>query len=301
MPSESIDLAYLDPPFNKRRVFTASSGSQAEGAVFRDFFRAEMIEDEYFDLIRRHHPLLYRYLESIRSLGHNSNYFYLYYMGVRLLEIHRVLRQSGSLYLHCDAGVSAYLKLLLDYIFGAEHFRSEIIWWYRKFGRGDRNFKKNHDTILYYAKDAKQVFFQPLFEEFSPRTQKDKYKRVLRAGRWIQDKCTPMQSVRKSKGVALSNTWEIPFLHSQSKERLGYPTQKPLALLDRIIQASTRVGDFVLDPFCGCATTCISAERLDRQWMGIDVAPQSFELLQLRLQKEATASKKVISQCILLR
>ena len=299
--TRSIDLIYIDPPFNKKKVFSAPKGSPAEGASFRDIFRAEETSTEVLSSIQAHQPILSQYLRGIQQIGHSSNYAYLCYMSTRLIEIHRILKDTGSLYLHCDPSMSAYLRLLLDCIFGEEHFRNEIIWWYRKFGHASKNFKKNHDILLYYSKNHPQVFFNPLFEDFSPNTQIDKYKRILKKGRWIQDKSTPMSSIRKQQGVAMSNTWEIPFLHSQSKERLGYPTQKPLALLNRIIKASSRRGELVLDPFCGCATTCISAERLERQWIGIDLSPQTFDLAKLRLNKEVESLHQSFSSPLYFR
>ena len=284
--SSTVDLIYLDPPFNKKKSFSAPVGSSAEGASFSDVFRKEDVKEEWIKTVEEDNEQLRKFLLGIKDWGNTYNFAYLAYMAIRLLEMHRILKDTGSIYLHCDPTMSHYLKLLLDCVFGEQNFRSEIVWWYRKFGRGGTNFKKNHDIILYYVKNREQVLFNELFEGFSPRTQKDKYKRVQVDGKWKQDKSTLMKEVRKEEGVPLSNTWEISFVHSQSKERTGYPTQKPLALLERIIQASSNEGDLIFDPFCGCATTCIAAEKLGRKWVGIDVSIKAYELVQKRLRKE---------------
>ncbi len=209
-------------------------------------------------------------------------------MAIRLIELHRILKPTGSIYFHCDQTMSHYIKILMDVIFGEEHFRNEIIWYYRKFGQAGNNFKKNHDVLLWYSK-SNQYQYHKQYEDFSPKTQKDKYKRILVDGRWVQDKNTLMADVRAVDGVAMGNVWEISFINSQSKERVGYPTQKPLALLRRIIQANSNPDDIVLDPFCGCATSCVAAEQLGRQWVGIDISEQAYTVAQERFANEVEA------------
>ena len=319
--SDAIDLIYLDPPFNtKQEQSSTIKGEKAEKIqtfihnfntqlnkdrrlfpdelVWKDEYAAPQFKDkwgtdkdlDYSDVWLNElkgHEQLYDFLRYIGVYLGNSYYSYLAFIAIRLVEMHRVLKPTGSLYLHCDSKVGHYLKLLLDIIFGADNFRNEVVWWYRKFGQGGKNFKKNHDTLFYYVKDKDHASFNELFEAFSPRTQKDRYKRVVIDGKWKQDKSIPMTKVRREDGVPLSNTWELPFIHSQAKERVGYPTQKPLALLERIIKASSNEGDVVLDPFCGSATTCVAAEKLGRRWIGIDVLEVSYMLSIYRLFKEA--------------
>ena len=207
---------------------------------------------------------------------------YLKFMEARVVECRRVLKDTGSLYLHCDSKASHYLKVMLDSVFGIDNFRNEIVWFYRKFGQGGKNFKQNHDIILYYA--TKECAFNRLYEDFSPKTVKPKYKRVMVDGKWVEDKDTLMDSVRTHDGVAMGNVWEISFINSQAKERLGYPTQKPLALYERMIQASSNQGDIVLDPFAGSGTTLDAAESLGRKWIGIDVGDEAIEIIQTRLR-----------------
>ena len=293
--SNCIDLIYLDPPFNKNKEFTAPIGTSSEGASFKDWFREEDVKDEWLQEFKEDYDGLYKFLNNIKELSNITtsknnkhylyNYCYLCYMAIRLIEMRRILKDKGSIYLHCDSTMSHYIKILMDIIFGEKNFRNEIIWWYRKFGKGDSNYKKNHDIILYYKKGS-NCFFKIQYDAFSPKTIKDKYKRVLKNGKWIQDKNVPMKNVRKYDGVPMGNTWEISFVHSQSKETTGYPTQKPLALLERIIKASSNEGDIILDPFCGCATTCIASEKLNRQWAGIDISVKAYELVKERLEKE---------------
>ena len=284
--NDTVDLIYLDPPFNKKKQFTSPVGSSAEGANFKDYWRLEDIKSTWIETLKKQHPKVSNFLSTTSDIAHKSNKYYLIYMAIRLVEMHRILKDTGSIYLHSDPTMSHYLKLLLDCIFGHQNFRSEIVWFYRKFSGATKNFKQNHDIILYYSYSDSCVFNKQ-FEAFSPKTVKDKYKRVLKDGKWIQEKSTPMDSVRSTNGVPMGNVWEISFIHSQAKERVGYPTQKPLELLERVIKVSTNEGAFVLDPFCGCATTCIAAERLNRQWVGIDVSKQTFDLVKIRLNQEA--------------
>ena len=298
MKDASIDLIYLDPPFNSRANYDliyAQDKGAAQSEAFSDMWYWDYRSEKLYKSIvenasGQQTEKSLRTVEGLyRALGECGILSYLLYMQVRLLEMRRLLKDRGSLYLHCDSTASHFLKIVLDSIFGATHFRSEIVWWYRKFGRGGTNFKKNHDTILYYAKNREQVLFNELFEDFSPRTKKDKYKRVQVDGKWKQDKSTPMKEVRKEEGVPLSNTWEISFVHSQSKERLGYATQKPFQLLERIVRASSCEGDTVMDPFCGCGTTVDAAQYLGRNWIGIELSYLAVETTQRRLEDRYAA------------
>ena len=280
LESETVDLIYLDPPFNSKAIYKGAMGSKAEKQQFKDTWRMSNINKDELKDLKMYAPDIHSLISILGGANGESWHAYLTFMAVRLLEMRRLLKDTGSIYLHCDSTMAAPLKLLMDFIFGMQNFRSEIVWWYRKFGRGGKNFKKNHDTILYYGRENLKTQFNRLYEDFSPRTVKDVYKRILVDGKWVQKKDEFMQ--REHDGVAMSNTWEIGFVHSQSKERTGWKTQKPLALLKRIILASSNKGDLVLDPFCGCATACVAAEEEGRAWIGIDMDKQCAKIMKTR-------------------
>ena len=281
--SECIDLIYLDPPFNKNKKFTAPIGSSAEGAEFSDIFREEDVKDEWLVTIKEDHPELYHYLNGIKGVGYSYNFAYLAYMAIRLLECHRVLKQTGTLYLHCDPTMSHYLKSLMDCIFGEDTFRNEIIWSYQRWTGATRHFQRMHDVILFYAGGGKEVTFNQLMEPYSAKSQH----KGSRRSKVVDGSLEQTYTGDTTREKAMRDVWEISYLNSQSKERTGYPTQKPIALLRRILMASTNEGDLVLDPFCGCATTCVAAEQLGRQWIGIDVSIKAYELVKERLTREA--------------
>ena len=257
-----IDLIYLDPPFNKKKVFTAPLGSSAEGAAFSDIFKAKDIKDEWVKSIEYENPELHACLAGVKTFSNQYNYCYLVYMAIRIIECHRILKDRGSLYLHCDPTMSHYLKIVMDCVFGEKQFRNEIVWCYKFGGSSRKQFARKHDVILYYSKLDNWVFNEQLMREFETDSN------------WGQRK----------DGKLLTDWWYIPTLNTMAKERTGYPTQKPLALLERIITASSNKGDMVLDPFCGCATTCVAAEKLGRQWLGVDVSHRAYELVNQRLE-----------------
>jgi len=281
--SGCIDLIYLDPPFNKNKRFTAPIGSSAEGTEFDDIFREEDVKDEWLVTIKEDQPELYHYLNGIQGVGNSYNFAYLAYMAIRLLECHRLLKETGSIYFHCDPTMSHYLKTLMDCVFGEGNFRNEIVWCYRKWSVSAGQFVRNHDIVLFYAGEGRT--FNPQFIDPSPGTMKrwkgKRQQAVFEHG---------VRLATSSDEKALSpcpDWWEISILNPNAKERTGYPTQKPLALLKRVIAASSNDGEMVLDPFCGCATTCVAAEHLGRQWIGIDVSIKAYELVNKRLTQEA--------------
>ena len=301
--SDCIDLIYADPPFNKKKTFTAPVGSSAEGASFSDIFREKDIKEEWLKDIEEDHYAIHKLLSAVKDIEGKSsyNFCYLAYMAVRLMECHRILKETGSLYLHCDPTMSHYLKLLLDSIFGEKNFRNEIIWHYpNRFSRLGNFFSFMNDNLFFYSKTNNYVFSN-MPTAPSTRTLKS-YQRgwdtpgdallvydenkAQRKIREYQEKNKRIKYI-KPKQVNMGNVWsDINIINSQAKERTGYPTQKPLALLERIIRASSNEGDMVLDPFCGCATTCVAAERLKRKWIGIDVSVKAYELVKERLGKE---------------
>ena len=272
--SDCTDLVYLDPPFNKKKTFTAPIGSSAEGAEFSDIFREEDIKDEWVESIEFENPELHEYLKGIKSFSNSYNYCYLVYMAVRLIECRRVLKDTGSLYLHCDPTMSHYLKIMMDCVFGEDNFRNEIAWLYKTGGTGKKWFGRKHDVILFYSKKSKYTF----------NPQKEKSYLAHSYG------FSNIEIHHDNQGphtfVAARDYWDIPALRGNQPETTGYPTQKPVALLERIIKASSNEGDTVLDPFCGCATTCVAAEKLGRKWIGVDLSDKTYDWAKKRLQKE---------------
>ena len=284
MDSDSVDLIYLDPPFNKKKTFAAPIGSKAEGASFKDYWAEEDTKDEWIGLIADEHPVLHDFLEGITRVGDKSNKYYLVYMAVRLLELKRILKPTGSVYLHCDPTMSHYLKLLMDCTLGANHFQNEIIWHYDYGARGKGRYGKKHDVIFWYSKTEDYIFNRDsILVPFASKMTEWRYTKGGQAGKEMP------------KGKVPSDVWDIK-LNAMSSERLGYPTQKPVELLKRIINGSTSEKDMVLDPFCGCATTCVAAEQLGRQWIGIDVSPRAFDLVKPRLNKEVADGEDLLKR-----
>ena len=297
LDAESVDLIYLDPPFNSNQDFAAPIGSEAAGAAFKDTWTlSDVNEAEHGELADRE-PALYAAIHAAESTHGRSMKSYLIMMGLRMLEMRRVLKNTGSIYLHCDPTASHYLKLMMDAVFGKGNFRNEIAWHYSGWNaRLSKSFSSRHDVILFYGKSNKQKFNSYAMdwesEEEYIRVRRQKV-RVDDTGRkYVLSDGGAGTRVRRyleeamAYGKPVDDVWDIPKLNNSSKEHLGYPTQKPLALLERIIKASSNQGDVVLDPFCGCATTCIAAEKLGRQWVGIDISSKAVELVRLRLERE---------------
>lgn len=278
--SASVDLIYMDPPFNKKKLFTAPIGSSAEGASFKDWFNEQDIKADWLVSIAQDNEKLFAFLNGVKKMeGKTSyNFCYLAYISMRLIECHRILKPTGSLYLHCDPTMSHYLKIVLDCIFQEANFQNEIIWNYFMGGKSTRFFARKHDVIFFYAKNANWYFKIPLVKrhlDFKPTLKDTSQDGVLThddLGYWSKVKCP--------------DVWSIKSVFNMSKEYVGYPTQKPVKLLERIISASCPEKGIVLDPFCGCATACIVAEQLNRQWIGIDISVKAYELVKARLAKE---------------
>ena len=337
LDTESVDLIYLDPPFNSNRTYSAPIGSEAAGAAFKDTWTLSDVDNAWHGEIAEREPALYQAIHTSELTHGKGMKSYLIMLGVRLLEMKRVLKDTGSIYLHCDQTASHYIKLLMDSVFGKNSFKNEIVW---NSATGVKNnvkarFGRGHDTILFYGmpKSEFNVQYTPLSEEYlkSHYSQKDENGRLfqpgdlnapgnsghyyeflgvtknwrmteeqahqwLKEGRIIHQSITPGSRSKiprykryadESKGrPALDNWTDIGALNPQAKEFIGYPTQKPTPLLHRIIKASSNQGDIVLDPFCGCATTCVAAEQLSREWIGIDISPKATELVRNRLEKE---------------
>lgn len=341
--SESVDLIYLDPPFNSSRsynvLFKDESGNEAEAQItaFEDTWHwGDDAERTYHDLIQNGPAHVAKMISALRDfIGNNQMMAYLVMMTTRLIELHRVLRTTGSIYLHCDPTASHYLKIVLDAIFGVQNFRNEI-YWKRKYGRTGpiKRFGTVCDVILYYTK-SDQYTFNTQFGESNPEYIEKMFRFVESDGRryridnlaspnprpnlmyeykgykppakgwaiskekmeqWDKDgrlyfpksingRIQRKRYLDEVKGEEIQSLWDdILPIGSQAQERLGYPTQKPIALLERIIDASSNPGDVLLDPFCGCGTAIAAAHKLNRRWIGIDVTHLSISLMKYRLK-----------------
>ena len=288
---ESVDLIYLDPPFNSHAsynlLFKTPKGhdSTAQIEAFDDTWHwGEQAEQEFAELLHQSNTSVSEMMQALRRfLGENDMMAYLTMMCNRLLELHRVLNPSGSLYLHCDPTASHYLKIVLDGVFDKENFRNEVIWSYKKWAVAEKKFSRNHDVIFFYAK-SNEARFNVLLQPRAASTLKRFGNKKIVSGHDENGVRTPSITLDEdSSGVKMSDVWEIPIIAPSSSERLGYPTQKPLALLERIIAASSNEGGIVLDPFCGCGTAVHAAEKLKRQWVGIDITHLAIALIEKRM------------------
>lgn len=297
-----MDLIYLDPPFNSKRDYNIPLGGKAQANVFQDTWVWSQTQDESLAFVARE-PALYGQLQLLLQFaggGHIAGggglVAYLAYMAARLFACRLALKETGSLYLHCDPTAGHYLKLLLDAIFGSRNFRNEIVWCYKGPGRAKRHFPRKHDTLQFYAAGADNVFNPddiriPYSEATLSRRQ---YREVSGSGgKGIKFKGAPIAHYQS--GRVPGDWWDdIPSGGQISRnERLGYPTQKPLALLERIIRASSNEGDLVLDPFCGCGTAVEAAQTLGRRWIGIDVEPLAVDLMARRLRERCGVEPRI--------
>ena len=359
MNSKSVDLIYLDPPFNSNRDYAAPIGSEAAGAAFKDTWTLDDVDVAWIGLIAEQEPAIASIVESAGLANGRGMQAYLTMMSVRLLEMRRVLKPTGSIYLHCDPTASHYLKLVMDCVFGRKNFNNEIAWKRTSSHSDAKRFASVSDRLLFYAYESATWHTQyiPLEGGYVSRDYRHKDHRgafqqdnltgpglsdgesgepwcgfdpgksgrcwsVPKSGayaRWIEAQFIPgyraMKGVHErlsalesaglihwrstgtprlkrylsaSKGEAVSDLIvDIQNVNNRSKEYVSYPTQKPLALLERIIKASSNEGDVVLDPFCGCATALVSAEKLNRQWIGIDLSALAVKLVLSRLQQAA--------------
>ncbi|APD10199.1 MULTISPECIES: DNA methyltransferase [Thermus] len=364
IPDESVDLIYLDPPFNSKADYNVifrehtGKGPGAQIKAFEDTWSWGMESEQALQEVVAKHGRLGEFLDFlVRFLGKNDLSAYLVMMAVRLLELHRVLKPTGSLYLHCDPTASHYLKVILDQIFGPKNFRNEVVWKRTSAHSSAKRWGPVHDTLLFYTK-GEEYTWNVVYENYEERYMEDEYDYQDAKGRYALKDLTgagaskgdsgkpwrgidpgvknrhwavpskdklpswltppddwddlPVQErldfldregliywpsrgvmprfkkyLDTAKGVPIRDVvTDIPPLGHHSKERLGYPTQKPLVLLERIIQASSNPGDVVLDPFCGCGTALAAAEKLGRRWIGIDITHLAITLIQARLRRD---------------
>ena len=291
--NEWVDIAYADPPFNSKTNYnqlyrvetdTHSSTRNASLKAFEDTWTWSATAVERVQRIKNApaHPA-YKAITGLHLiLGDSGMMAYLSYMAERLVEIHRLLKPTGSLYLHCDNTAGPHLKMLLDDIFGPKQFRNAIRWCYSNSGRSKRFFVKKHDTIFLYTK-TDEAYWGDYRVPISDKYLASHYRHVDEQGRrcFIRTNAGKTRIYYPEDGMTCNDWWaDIPSLNSVAKERLGYPTQKPVALLERIIAASSREGDIVLDPFCGCGTTVVAADNLKRQWVGVDINPMALDIIK---------------------
>ncbi|MDR0747419.1 MAG: hypothetical protein LBE89_05950 [Helicobacteraceae bacterium] len=252
----SVDLVYLDPPF-----FTQAK------QVLKD----KNLKEYSFD-------------DTWKDIGEYKSF-----MKARIGRCREVLKDTGSIFLHCDKTASHHLRVILDEVFGADNFQSEIIWSYKRWSNAKKGLLNSHQVIFFYSK-SDDFTFNPLFTDYSETTNIDQIfqkRKRDKNGKTIYQKNDngERELVEQKRGVPLSDVWEIPYLNPKAKERVGYPTQKPILLLERIIEIASNQGDTVLDPFCGSGTTLVAAKLLGRNYIGIDNSPDAVELSRKRLEK----------------
>lgn len=263
---ESIDVIYLDPPFFTQKKHSLQSRLNDETFSFED--KWESLEE------------------------------YLSFIKIRLLKCKEKLQDTGSIFLHCDKMASHYLKVLLDEVFGIDNFQSEIIWSYKRWSNSKKGLLNAHQVIFFYSKSSR-FKFNTLYGEYSKTTNLDQiFQKRSRDSNgkstYKKDDNGAVELDHDKKGVPLSDVWEIPFLNPKAKERVGYPTQKPILLLERILKISTNPGDIVLDPFCGSGTTLITAKLLGREYIGIDISNEAIQLTKQRLENPVKTTSQLV-------
>ena len=306
MNSATVDLIYLDPPFNSNANYAAPIGSAAAGAEFKDSWTLSDIDVEWINLIAEKHPALHRILLAVMT---NSDKSYLVYMAVRLLEMHRILKPTGCIYLHCDTTMSHWLKIVMDGIFGRNRFLNEVVWLYEGRQLSKKRYNRKHDCLLFYAKDKNPTFnwravADPLKESsrealhrFTDETGRPYLLRYKDGGGFAPKDMEGSNEVyRQYPSDSVPPKDWVFFDYARKKERTGYPTQKPLALLRWLIKASSNEGDMVFDPFCGCATTLAAADSLKRDWVGIDISEKAAELIVHRIEDQQGLWRKIIAR-----
>ena len=357
MDSESVDLIYADPPFNSNKDYAAPIGSEAAGAAFKDTWTLSDIDVAWLGIIADHHPGLYKVVEAAGVAHGKSMQSYLCMMAIRLLEMRRLLKPTGSIYLHCDDTAAHWLRALMEVVFGRRAFRNEVVWKRVSNHNDAGRFGRTADRILFYGADIDRTAVRvPLTDnnvvsKYRHTDSRGRYRtgditgsgvRYGEAGEpwrgwnptdigrhwsvprtgdyaaWIEENLIPeyrnesgirarldilhkadlvvftsngtpelKRYLAASPGQVPPDVWsDVRPINARANERLGYPTQKPIALLDRIISASSNPGDTVFDPFCGCATALVSAEKNGRQWVGIDISPMAVRLVRHRLYRE---------------
>lgn len=317
MNSETVDLIYLDPPFKKQKSFGSKMSSDtakrlldyleicekgrdrkfAKEALsyitslrdkdeniimrFNDAWKLDSKKSAQLEKLKADYQEIYNFINAVPEDDMRA---YLIFMSVRIVEMKRILKDSGSIYLHCDYDANSYIRVLMDLVFGRKSFKNEIVWHYTGGGRSKSYFSRKSDTIYWYVKGNSWVF--NLDEIRVPYKESSGY-----AKGGIKSKSGKVY-LPNPLGTPVDNVWDIPILNPMGKERIGYPTQKPLILLERIIKASSNEDDLIFDPFAGCATAVDAAYNLNRQWVACDLSPMSVILLRLRLEGPGLLDKR---------
>jgi len=267
LKKDEVDLIYLDPPFFTQRTHSLTSKKGEK----------------------------YSFDDSWKNILEYKNY-----IQERLVECKRVLKETGSIFLHCDKSASHYLRIALDAVFGYENFQSEIIWSYRRWSNSKKGLLNSHQVIFFYSK-AKNFKFNQKYEDYSPSTnldqifqerQKDKNGKTV----YKKDQNGEVVLNQNKKGVPLGDVWDIPYLNPKAKERVGYPTQKPILLLERIIELVTDENDIVLDPFCGSGTTLVASKILNRKYLGFDKSREAVNLSKKRLESPIKTESRLLKK-----
>ena len=279
MNSRTVDLIYLDPPFNSKKQYKAPIGTKAEGQKFDDTWKWTDLDDGWLSEIDSRNEVLSTVIRAGRLTQGNGTAAYLTMMGIRLLELHRVLKPTGSIYLHCDGTANSYLRLCMDAVFGHKNYRNEIAWCYTGPSNTKRWFPRKKDSLLFFVKSEATTF-----NADAVRIPYTKLKTGKTSGIFKQEaKLDPAGKVPED--YWLEKRDGMTPVGRVKTERTGWATQKPLTLLQRIIQASSNPGDVVLDPFAGCATCCVAAEIEGRQWVGIEACEEATNIVRGRLDE----------------
>ena len=263
----AIDLVYLDPPFFTQKVQKSKTRDNTQEYRFSDTWTN---------------------IEEYRA-----------FLKLRIEECRRALRDTGSMFVHCDSSATHHIRLILDEVFGTDNFQSEIIWAYRRWSNAKRGLLNAHQTIYFYSKSDK-FKFNTIHTDYSPTTNIDQILQERERDEYGKSAYRKDQQGRtvlgkEKKGVPLSNVWEIPYLNPKAIERTGYPTQKPVLLLEKIIEIATGKGDVVLDPMCGSGTTLVAAALLERHWIGIDREPGAIALARARLDSPQKTVSRLLA------
>lgn len=268
MKADIVDLIYFDPPFFTQRKHILSNKNNSKTYEFDDKY--DSLED------------------------------YLYLIESALIECKRILKSTGSVFLHCDKTASHHIRVVLDKIFDKENFQSEIIWSYKRWSNSKKGLLNSHQVIFFYSK-SENFKFKILYTDYSPTTNLDQILQDRERdgnGKSVYKKDQNGNVIigKEKKGVPLSDVWEIPYLNPKAKERTGYPTQKPVLLLNQILNITTDEGDLVLDPFCGSGTTCVSAKSLNRNFIGIDISQDAVDLANSRLDEMIISESNLLAK-----
>lgn len=270
LKSDQIDLIYFDPPFYTQKTHSLKTRNNSKTFEFDDKFNSL---EEYLSLI-----------ENV------------------LVQCKRVLKNTGSLFLHCDKTASHHIRVTLDKVFGPENFQSEIIWFYKRWSNSKKGLLNSHQIIFFYSK-TKDFKFKTIYSDYSATTNvdqilQDRARNENRKSVYKKDENGNIVLGKEKKGVPLSDVWEIPYLNPKARERIGYPTQKPVLLLNQIINITTDEGDLVLDPFCGSGTTCVSAKHLKRNFIGIDKSLDAVNLANNRIDEMVITESELLNKGI---